>query len=117
MPIIESNFGETVSPCSTPVSMRRPGPDGQTMRSSVPEDGVRFVAGSSLVMRSSKLWPRGAGAGVRWPPSAISICSRTRSSPHTSSLTVCSTCKRGLTSRKYTLRCGVTMNSHVPRPM
>ena len=116
LPIIESNFGETVSPSLTPESMRMPAPDGQAMRVSVPELGVRLVAGSSQVMRSSKLWPRGSGASVSSPPSAMVICSRTRSSPHTSSLTVCSTCRRGLTSRKYTLFCGVTMNSQVPRP-
>ena len=116
LPIIESNFGEMVSPCSTPVSMRTPGPAGHWIFSKVPEPGVRLVAGSSLVMRSSKLWPRSSGARVSSPPAAILSCSRTRSRPLTSSETVCSTCKRGLTSRKYTLPFGVTMNSQVPRP-
>ena len=60
-------------------------------------------------MRSSKLWPRSSGARVSSPPAAILSCSRTRSRPLTSSETVCSTCKRGLTSRKYTLPFGVTM--------
>ena len=116
LPIIESNFGEMVSPSSTPESTRMPGPDGQRNAVSVPELGVRFLAGSSQVRRSSKLWPRIGCSTVSSPPFAIVSCSRTRSSPHTSSLTVCSTCRRGLTSRKYTLPCSVTMNSQVPRP-
>lgn len=98
LPIIESNFGEIVSPSTTPESTRTPGPAGHCTRSSVPELGVRFVFGSSLVMRSSKLWPRAVGSGETVPPAAICNCSRTKSSPLTSSLTVCSTCRRGFTS-------------------
>ena len=116
LPIIESNFGEMVSPSTTPESTRIPGPDGQRSEVSVPELGARFFAGSSQVRRSSKLCPRSGWFTVNSPPLAMVSCSRTRSSPQTSSLTVCSTCRRGLTSRKYTLPCSVTMNSQVPRP-
>ena len=115
-PIMESNLGETVLPSATPKSIRMPGPEGKWRCSMVPEPGVRFFCGSSLVIRSSKLCPRGSPAWVSSLPSAILSCSRTRSIPHTSSLTVCSTCRRGLTSRKYTSLVGVTMNSQVPRP-
>ena len=58
LPIMESNFGETLSPTSTPESTRIPGPDGHSIFVSVPALGVRFVAGSSDVILSSKLCPR-----------------------------------------------------------
>ena len=47
LPIIESNFGEMVSPCSTPVSMRTPGAAGHWIFSKVPEPGGQ-VGGRGL---------------------------------------------------------------------
>ena len=58
LPIMESNFGDMVSPSTTPESTRIPGPDGHSSAVSVPELGVRFFDGSSQVNRSSKLCPR-----------------------------------------------------------
>ena len=67
---MESNFGETVSPSTTPESTRMPGPDGHASLVSVPELGARFFAGSSQVSRSSKLCPRSGGRRVSSPPLA-----------------------------------------------
>ena len=114
--IIESNSGETLSPRRTPVSMRMPWPAGQVSSLILPAAGARSLAGSSEVRRSSMEWPRTSGTSGMVPPSAMVNWASTRSSPVTSSETVCSTWRRGLTSRKWRLPSSVSMNSQVPRP-
>ena len=86
-----------------------PGPDGSSNAVSVPPAGraVPSDAIVSMLMRTCIAIPRGPGTSP-WPspsaasvrPAASSSCSRTRSSPVTSSVTVCSTCRRGLASMK-----------------
>ena len=101
---------------TTPDSMRTPGPAGQRRRVMAPVEGARERAGSSQVMRSSTLWPRGAGISPRRPPTAMRSWISTRSTPVTSSLTQCSTCRRGLTSRNHRSPSGVRRNSQVATP-
>src|SRR5699024_12207703 len=56
--------------------------------------------GSSPLIRNSKEWPRLTGSSSRMrSPAAMRSCSRTRSTPATSSVTGCSTWSRVLTSR------------------
>ena len=66
-----------------------------------PGDGAK-VTGSSALMRTSIAWPRGRMSGpIRsGSPAASRICSRTRSTPNTSSVTVCSTWMRVFISMK-----------------
>ena len=69
---------------------------------------MKLFCGSSVVIRHWMAWPLSvisdwaalpvASASVE--PSAIIIWARTMSMPVTSSVTVCSTCTRGLTSMK-----------------
>ena len=66
-------------------------------------EGMKRAVASSALMRHSKAWPRGATSS--WAiesgsPAATRTCSRTRSSPQTSSVTVCSTWMRVFISRK-----------------
>ncbi len=56
--IIESKAPEMVSPSTTPVSTRTPGPDGQRSVVTVPGEGRKPAAGSSPLMRNSNEWPR-----------------------------------------------------------
>ena len=60
-----------------------------------------------MLMRSCIAKPRGAGTSdcarpseARLAPAATASCDLTRSTPSTSSVTVCSTCRRGLASMK-----------------
>ena len=60
---------------------------------------------TSRLTRAWIAWPRGARAparpiSARLSPAATRICACTRSTPKTSSVTVCSTCRRGLASMK-----------------
>ncbi len=59
--IMESNAPETVSPATTPVSTRTPGPDGQVIVFRRPGAGRKPAAGSSPLMRNSRECPRIAG--------------------------------------------------------
>ncbi len=66
-------------------------------------EGMKRAEASSALMRHSKAWPR----GLTWSwviesgsPAATRICSRTRSSPVTASVIVCSTWMRVFISRK-----------------
>ena len=66
-------------------------------------EGRKRREASSALMRHSKAWPRGrtwAWETERGSPAATRTCSRTRSSPVTASVTVCSTWMRVFISRK-----------------
>ena len=71
-----------------------------------PLSGWKLASGSSEVMRAWMAKPRGwtpswvSPRSAREAPAAILICDCTMSTPVTSSVTVCSTCTRGFTSRK-----------------
>ena len=83
------------------VSMRTPRPPGRLSAVMRPGDGAK-VMGSSALMRNSMAWPRGrmSWASLSGSPAASFICSRTRSTPNTSSVTVCSTWMRVFISMK-----------------
>ena len=102
------------------VSTRIPGPAGKTALVTVPGLGRNPAAGSSALIRHSIAWPRrqtSAWASRSPRPSAIAICSATRSSPVTASVTGCSTWMRAFTSRNQNAaRSASTRNSTVPRP-
>src|SRR5665648_798937 len=115
--IIESKVPETVSPSTTPLSTRTPGPAGKRSRVIRPGDGRNPAETSSPLIRNSSECPRPATSVYpSGSPAAIRSCSRTRSMPVTSSETGCSTCRRVLTSRKDTVPSEPTRNSHVPAP-
>ena len=114
----ESKVGGTVEPVRTPLSRRIPMPDGGEKSLIVPETGRNPRAGSSALIRNSKAWPCGGGVSVLSSrlPRAISSWAMTRSMPVFSSVTVCSTCRRVLTSRKENSPSGLSRNSTVPAP-
>src|SRR5665647_578327 len=115
--IIESKVPETVSPSTTPLSTRTPGPEGKRSRVIRPGHGRNPAGTSSPLIRNSIECPRPATSVYpSGSPAAIRSCSRTRSTPVISSETGCSTCRRVLTSRKETVPSEPTRNSHVPAP-
>ena len=85
------------------MSIRTPGPSGGRKRVIVPGAGAKPRAGSSAFSRISSAWPRRGARPVRASrsPAAIRSCSRTMSTPVTSSLTGCSTCRRAFSSMKW----------------
>ena len=72
---------------------RIPGPSGARKRSTTPGAGANPCAGSSALMRTSIACPRRGARPVAssGEPDAMRNCSRTTSTPVTSSLTGCST--------------------------
>ena len=103
----ESKRGLGALPARAAVSTRTPGPPGGSNTASVPEAGWASPSGrgTSALMRTCTAWPRGAQARASSRPSAPSgspaarrSCACTRSTPVTISVTVCSTCRRGLAS-------------------
>ena len=98
-----SYSGGTTLPDDTPASQRMPGPAGSTNASMRPGEGANARAGSSAQMRASTAWPRTSRSSWRngsGSPAAIAICSWTRSTPQTISVTGCSTWRRVFISRK-----------------
>src|SRR5881296_2834802 len=91
--------------CALPASMRIPKPAGLWQTESRPWDGAKPRAGSSVVTRHWSACPQSAiaswdgtpeaGSPIR-APAAMRSCALTISIPVTSSVTVCSTCRRGL---------------------
>ncbi len=109
------------SPASIAVSTRTPGPDGIRQRVTRPGAGAKSRPGSSADRRTSIAWlvgdaARSAAASAspdRGRPAARRNCSRTMSSPLTSSVTPCSTCSRVFISRNHTAPSGARRNSAV----
>ncbi len=99
----------------------RPGPDGITHRPTRPGVGAKARDGSSAAMRTSIACPvrrRGArgrreDASPSGSPAAMRSCSRTMSTPDTSSVTPCSTWSRVFTSRNQKSPSGSRRNSAV----
>src|SRR5660398_121069 len=86
--IMESKLPETVSPSRTPASTRTPGPAGRRKMLMRPGAGMKPPAGSSPLIRNSIEWPRTWGLRLAiGSPAAMRNCSRTRSTPVTSSVT------------------------------
>src|SRR3954451_9691904 len=85
------------SPSATPASTRIP--LGSRSRSMRPACG-RNVRGSSAYRRTSTACPSKVDRATSSAPRAIRNCSRTRSTPVTSSVTGCSTWMRAFSSRK-----------------
>ena len=124
----ESKRGLTRVPAWPLVSTRTPGPDGGSKASNVPADGRTTPSDDivSALTRTCIAMPRGNPTSLAFKPSsaklrpaARSSCARTRSIPVTSSVTVCSTCRRGLASINTNEECSVascsTRNSNVAR--
>src|SRR5207302_1518940 len=96
---------------------RTPGPDGARHTEITPGAGKNPRPASSPFTRNSIECPRTTGSPYpNASPAAIRNCSRTRSSPATSSLTGCSTCNRVFTSKNEITPSRPTRNSHVPAP-
>ena len=113
----ESKLPPMVSPPWNPASTRTPGPVGIAQSVIRPGAGRNDRPGSSPFILNSIECPRISGSSKPSDsPSAILNCSRTRSSPVTSSLTGCSTCKRVFTSRNEIVPSTPIKNSHVPAP-
>ena len=107
-----------MSPPLKPASTRTPGPVGIAQSVMRPGAGRKERPGSSPLILNSIECPRISGSSKpSASPSAILNCSRTKSSPVTSSLTGCSTCKRVFTSRNEIVPSRPIRNSHVPAPM
>ncbi len=108
--------------------MRTPGPEGASKAVSVPPEGrvEPSAAIVSMFTRACTANPRGEGASSRERPSPASVSpaasrnwSCTRSTPVTSSVTVCSTWRRAFVSMNQNSPSASspasTMNSKVPR--
>jgi hypothetical protein len=96
-----------------------PGPAGGSHVVSVPVEGAKFASGSSAFTRHSMAWPVTqicSSLNDSGSPAASAICSFTRSTPVTASVTVCSTWIRAFTSMKYSRSSLSTRNSKVPTP-
>ena len=98
-----SYMGLTSEPSRTPESIRTPGPAGSRYPVIRPGAGAKFLEASSALIRHSIAWPDRRTSS--WPsdsgsPAAMRSCSRTMSSPVTSSLTGCSTWSRAFSSMK-----------------
>ena len=79
-------------PVVNPASTRTPGPLGVRHSVIVPGAGRKFRPGSSPLILNSMEWPRITGSVFEiFSPMAMRNCSRTKSTPATSSLTGCST--------------------------
>ena len=110
-----SYSGGTRAPTSPAVSTRTSGPDGIAQCRIVPGVGAKPRPGSSAVRRTSMACLVGSPAPAAAPraasdrgrPAASQSCSRTMSSPLTSSVTPCSTWRRVLTSRNQTAPSGL----------
>ena len=88
-------------PTSMPLSQRTPA--GTCRLDTTPVWGLKSSAGSSALMRASNACPSIATPSIgngACSPVATRICSSTRSSPVTASVTVCSTWRRVFISRK-----------------
>ena len=103
----ESKAPSTREPSTRWVSTRTPGPLGQVRPVATPCAGRSAPSEPtrSAATRSSTADPRTAGGSARprsprVRPVASASWVRTRSTPVTSSVTGCSTCRRGLTSMK-----------------
>ena len=116
-------------PLKACVSTRTPGQVGQVAAGQPAGDEGRAWPASSSVSALMRHWIATPCAAGGWAgsspscasvcPAATAICAATRSTPVTASVTVCSTCRRGLASMKTSGRSGLwssTRNSKVPRP-
>ncbi len=121
----ESKRGLIRCPVAAAVSTRTPAPVGRSSRVTVPGCGTTVPSGRrvSALIRIWIAHPAGAGtwswvrpSAAGSAPAATSSWARTRSMPRISSVTVCSTCRRGLTSRKKNVPSAATRNSTVARP-
>jgi len=98
---VVSKSGGTVDPSTIPVSIRTREPMGGSKRTILPGEGRNPWSGSSAQRRASIATPRSiTTSDLIDSPRAILIWSWTRSIPVISSVMPCSTCRRGLTSRK-----------------
>ena len=118
----ESKCALTTAPVKVvPPSRRTPGPPGDRYDVMVPVSGRNSLAGSSVVMRHCSAKPRAwmssctsRSRSASVAPAAIWICACTRSTPVTSSVTVCSTWMRGFISMKTYRPSAPSRNSTVP---
>ncbi len=115
----ESYCGGTFQPARPWVSTRTNGPPGGTNSARVPGAGAKSRAGSSALTRHSTATPRGTRSS--WDirsasPEATRICSATRSTPYTASVTGCSTWMRQFISMNEKPS-SCTRNSKVPAPV
>ena len=114
--IMGSNSMLISLPDSTPESnLAWPTAEGRQTRTR-PGAGRKPLAGSSAYSRASMAQPlmlKSSWRNESGSPSAMRICSRTRSWPMMASVTGCSTCRRAFTSRKWKSS-SCSMNSTVP---
>ena len=92
--IMASKSGLTALPASTPESNLAPPSAEGVQATRVPGAGRKLFSGSSAHSRASMAQPfsaRSPWLTDRGSPSAMRICSRTRSLPITASVTGCST--------------------------